>query len=545
VKFGPVPLAAAKGGILAHSLTLPTGRLRKGRTLSSGDIAALDAAGIDEVTVARLGDDDLNEDQAAERVAAGLVSSGISVAAPFTGRANLHAEMDGVLEIDTNLITALNRLHEDVTLATLANHARVSARQMIATVKIIPYAVPASIIEAAEALLASRAMQLHPFTKRRVGLILTETEGGKASLVDKAEAAVQRRLDGLGARLTSVRRVAHATDAVAEAVLAMSQPGDLDLMLIFGASATSDRSDVCPAGLIAAGGALHRFGMPVDPGNLLFLGQMGTLPVLGMPGCARSPALNGADWVLERLIAGLDVSSEDIAAMGVGGLLKEIPSRPQPRAARVRTTPKKPRIEAVLLAGGRSTRMRGRDKLLEEVDGAPLLRLQAQRLVGADTDAVHVILPENMPKRLAALAELEGITPHVSKLTEEGMAGSIRAGLAACDPEADGILFVLGDMPDVSARDINAVISAFDPDENRTIIRACDSDGVPGHPVLFGRRFFESLATLSGDEGARRVIKAAPECVVDVPTSGFGATTDLDTPESWEVWRASRENAAD
>ena len=76
---------------------------------------------------------------------------------------------------------------------------------------------------------------------------------------------------------------------------------------------------------------MFRFGMPVDPGNLLFHGRLDDRPVIGLPGCARSPALNGADWILERYACGLMISDDDIAAMGVGGLLKEIPLRPQLR----------------------------------------------------------------------------------------------------------------------------------------------------------------------------------------------------------------------
>ncbi|MEL7093380.1 MAG: molybdopterin biosynthesis protein, partial [Pseudomonadota bacterium] len=98
------------------------------------------------------------------------------------------------------------------------------------------------------------------------------------------------------------------------------------------ASATSDPAHVAPEGLRAAGGRVEAYGMPVDPGNLLFFGWLGTKPVIGLPGCARSPALNGADWVLERLICGVDLRQADISTMGVGGLLKEIPTRPRPRA---------------------------------------------------------------------------------------------------------------------------------------------------------------------------------------------------------------------
>ncbi len=103
------------------------------------------------------------------------------------------------------------------------------------------------------------------------------------------------------------------------------------MVIVFGASALCDFDDVIPAAIRAAGGEVLRAGMPVDPGNLLVLGRLGETPVIGAPGCARSPKENGFDWVLDRLIAGLDVTSDDIAGMGVGGLLMEIPTRPQPR----------------------------------------------------------------------------------------------------------------------------------------------------------------------------------------------------------------------
>jgi len=122
--------------------------------------------------------------------------------------------------------------------------------------------------------------------------------------------------------------VPHDIEAVRDAI----ECAEGELILILGGAATSDRMDVCPAALVEAGGSVDRFGMPVDPGNLLFLGQTGEKQVIGLPGCVRSPALNGADWVLERIVAGLEVTSNDIAAMGEGGLLKEIPTRPQPRA---------------------------------------------------------------------------------------------------------------------------------------------------------------------------------------------------------------------
>ena len=159
-------------------------------------------------------------------------------------------------------------------------------------------------------------------------------------------------------------------------------------MLILGGSATSDAADICPAAVVAAGGRLIRFGMPVDPGNLLFLGEQAGRPVVGLPGCARSPALNGADWVLERLAAGIEVTGADIAAMGVGGLLKEIPLRPQPRAGGAAGAGGAAAGGGDAAGGGGGARMRGADKLLEPVaDGRPILRAAAEAALASQADA--------------------------------------------------------------------------------------------------------------------------------------------------------------
>jgi len=107
-----------------------------------------------------------------------------------------------------------------------------------------------------------------------------------------------------------------------------------DIVLILTASATSDAHDTAPQALRLAGGRVERFGLPVDPGNLLFLGQIADKPVIGLPNSARSPVLHGADWVLARVACGVPVDSAAMAQMGVGGLLKEIPTRPQPRQPR-------------------------------------------------------------------------------------------------------------------------------------------------------------------------------------------------------------------
>jgi molybdenum cofactor cytidylyltransferase len=301
--------------------------------LTSADLAALKEAGRAEVIVAQLEPGDVDEDTAAGALAAALVpdpaAAGLIVETPFTGRVNIRASGPGVVGMDAEAIAALNAVDPMITLATVPEHQRVTEKMMVGTVKIISYAVPKAALDRAVAV-ARGALWRERVQRQSADLIVTQVSGAPASPEDKGVRAVAGRLQALGIDLKRIEIVDHDTAAIAAA---LAESG-ADMALILTASATSDPADVAPAGLIAAGGMLTRFGMPVDPGNLLFLGDLSDQPVIGLPGCARSPALNGADWVLERVACGLEVTSADIAAMGVGGLLKEIPSRPQPREKR-------------------------------------------------------------------------------------------------------------------------------------------------------------------------------------------------------------------
>jgi molybdenum cofactor cytidylyltransferase len=330
MRFGPVPIDQAVGAILAHSLILGGRKLSKGRVLGATDIKALRAAGVGEVTVAQLDPGDVDENTAAARLAAALVpdegAAGLSRSAGFAGRVNLNATRPGILDLDTDAVHAPNRIDPAITLATLAPLQRVTEGMLAGTVKIIAYGVAGAALDRACAV-ADGALRVRPVVRRSAGLILSTVPGQPAKLNAKARRVIAGRLAPLGIDLVEVREVPHTRAAIAAALGAIAG----EMVLILTGSATSDLHDVGPQALRDAGGRVARFGIPVDPGNLLFHGTLGDRPVIGLPGCARSPLLNGADWVLERLACGLAVDDGAIAAMGVGGLLKEIPSRPQPR----------------------------------------------------------------------------------------------------------------------------------------------------------------------------------------------------------------------
>ena len=332
MRFGRVAVRDAVGAVSAHTIRAGDATLRKGTVVGADDAERLARAGIESLVAARLEPGDVGEDEAAGRLAAALAGENLTVARAFTGRANLFSACPGILVVDEAALRAANGVDEAVTVATLPAYKPVVAGEMAATVKIIPYAVPGGVLARACASTAGGALAVAPYRRRRVGVISTRLPSLKEATIDKTLRVLAERLAPTGSAIVREIRVPHADEAVATA-LAQAIDGDgADLVVVFGASAIADRRDVIPAGIEAAGGSVAHLGMPVDPGNLLLVGSRGGVPVIGAPGCARSPKENGFDWILHRLLADLAVTRADIVALGVGGLLMEIVSRPQPRA---------------------------------------------------------------------------------------------------------------------------------------------------------------------------------------------------------------------
>lgn len=328
--FGDVPVSEALGAVLAHSIDCAGQRLRKGVFLDQSHISALIAAQVESVTVARLEHGDVHEDQAAEQLANAICpdlnAAHLRRSVAFTGRVNLIAERAGIVRLDRDRLIAMNAIDPMITIATVPDFQQMQSGGLVGTVKIISYAV--SHLDLDRACDVARAsIVLAPPVMRSANLIVTEAVGVSP---DKGVDAIRARLEALDMTLDTVVSVRHKIDELSRAIASSTS----DMTLILTGSATSDRHDVAPMALTQAGGKLLRFGMPVDPGNLLFHGEIAGRPVIGLPGCARSPALNGADWVLSQLACGQTLSDMDFAKMSVGGLLKEIPTRPLPRRSR-------------------------------------------------------------------------------------------------------------------------------------------------------------------------------------------------------------------
>jgi molybdenum cofactor cytidylyltransferase len=541
MKFGPVPLCEAEGGVAVHSIRKPGLVLKKGTVIGKPEIAALAEAGISEIVVARIEPGDVSEDAAAAEIAAAVQGEGVRVDRAFTGRANLFAQEAGVLVVDKDAVHRLNQVDESITFATLPAYKPVVAGEMIATVKIIPFAVPIAQRDAALAVVRARAplIRVAPYRIRKIGVVSTLLPGLAPKVIDKTLRVTEERLAPAGARIVAERRVPHEQGALAAAIEEVLAAG-AELVIVFGASAIADRRDVIPAAVESVGGRIEHFGMPVDPGNLLLIGSARERPVLGAPGCARSPKENGFDWVLMRLLAGLPVSREAITGMGVGGLLMEIVTRPQPRADVVPLHPK--RIAAVVLAAGRSTRMRGPNKLLAEIARRPLVRIVAEEALASRADPVIVVAGHQRAEVEKALAGLRVRIVHNPDFAE-GLGTSLRAGIAAVPADSDAAIVCLGDMPRVDATLMNRLIAAFDPDRGALAV-VPTFEGKRGNPVLWSRRFFPDLMAIEGDVGARHLIGRYSEAVAEVPVEGKAALIDVDTPEALSGVKAEMEAAA-
>ena len=513
----------------------------------------------------------------------GGAGTGLVIGNAFTGRCNLFAAVRGVLCVDEEGVAAVNAVGEELTVATLPPHTVVDPRRLAATVKVIPFAVRRAHLDACLARVRERGgiVRVAGFRARSAGLVQTVLPGSKQALLDKTASVLRDKLAGVGAVLGAERRCAHTVEAVASALRALVAVDGCELVLVLGASAIVDRRDVVPAAIEAAGGTVHRLGLPVDPGNLCLYAAVDGAPVLGLPGSSRSPAASGADLVLERIGAGLPLTDREFAGWGAGGLLKEQLGRPSPRAAPVDAggavaAPSAARVRegvaAVVLAAGQSRRMGRRNKLLEPVAGEPMVRRAVRAAVAAAASSagrrpaasredgredrreetrpvesrqeerrrigarVVVVTGHEREKVEAALAGLDVVFAYNPDY-EAGLGSSLARGVAALPHGAAGAIVCLGDMPGVRAEHLERLRDAFDPEAGAAICVATHR-GKRGNPVLFAARFFAEMCDVQGDVGARHLIGAYADLVREVEMPDDGVLLDVDSPSALRAYRA-------
>jgi molybdenum cofactor cytidylyltransferase len=546
MKFGDFRTAGAAGVLLAHTLRAGAHSFGKGHVLEPADLDVLRAAGIEFVTGARLEAGDVPENEAAAEIAALLAGDGTKIRAPYAGRCNVHAGARGTLVVEPDAVDRLNLLDEAIAIGTLPPWTVARSGQVLATVKIIPCAVPGALIERCREIVRGdaplRLAALRPHRAAFIRTTLADDDGRTARAAEATLAATRQRLEALGSRLALELHAPHQVHAIADAMCQALAAG-CDLVLIAGAAMTKDRMDVVPAAIVAAGGAIEHFGMPVEPGNMLLLARAAGVPVIGLPGCARSRRTNGLDWLLHRLLADLPVTRADIMRMGVGGLIRSPVEAndeddPQggaqegPRAAPARERadpPPKVRVAALILAAGRSTRMGATNKLLAEVDGIPMVLRAVNAALASRATSVTVVLG-HQAERLVPLLEGRPLRIVHNPDPDQGLSSSLRAGLSALPDEADAVLVQLADMPRIRATHLDRLIEAFDPAAPRIVVP--EYLGQRGNPVLWPRAFIEQMSAIHGDRGARELLERHAGDLRRVVFDDDAVRFDVDTPEA-------------
>ncbi len=530
----------ALGTRLAHRIRAGDVILAKGHVISREDIALLQAAGIKRIRAVKPEEGDIGEDEAATAIAALLRGAGVTAEPAHTGRCNLLAARDGILGIDTAAINALNGIDESITLATLPAFTPVYAGDLVATLKIIPFAVPGHVLTRCRNTLPGPVLSVLPAIKKHAGLIMTRLPHLSEKVLNKSRAVMAARLAALGGRLAETEICAHDEDAVA-ALIGKQRDLGCDPILILGASAVCDRHDVIPSAMERAGGTIIRYGMPADPGNLLVLAEHENRAIIGVPGCARSPKLNGFDWILRRVVAGHIPDKEEIAAMGVGGLLKEAASRPLRRQGE--TSPVSPsRVAAIILAAGRSSRMGNADKTLLPLDGRPMIAHAMETARQAGLGKIIIVANAANREAIARIAA-EEITDRPAIVlcndkAQSGLSRSLQLGIAeaAGEKEIQAALVMLADMPRLSPATIIRLIAACHPEEGVSICVPA-YNGERGNPVLIGRRHFSEINGLTGDVGARHLIGIHEDETAVIAVDDQGILLDIDDRAAYDAAR--------
>jgi len=540
IDFGEFACDDALGVMLAHTLKLGARKIRKGRALDAEDIAAIKAAGITSVSGARLQNGDMAEDAAAAAVATLLAGPNTQAHEPYTGRCNLHATTHGVLVVDAKTIIRTNRIDEAVTVGTLPPWSVVRKGQIIATVKIIPFGVNSHVIESCQTVigaLTASPLRVAELPAQRIALIFSELPSLTESAIEATRVATRQRVATLGSRLALELRCSHTTSAV-EFALRQAHAAGCELIMVCGAAGTKDRRDTVGTAIVAAGGRIEHFGMPVEPGNMLLLGRLGEVPLVVLPGCARSRRLNGLDWVLRRLLARLPLDDDDFAAMGVGGLIRTTtePAEETMEIATPTLPPSGPRIAALVLAAGRSSRMGDANKLLEPLDGVPLALRAVNAALASRASSVTVVTGHAAENIAALVGGPRAVIAHNPDYAE-GMATSLRRGIAALPADTDGVLVLLGDMPRISAAHLDALIDAFAAGENIIVPMHA---GRRGNPLLWPRRYFAEIQTIAGDQGARSLLEKYADQIRAVEFADQAIFLDVDTPQDLAECNAAK-----
>ena len=521
--FGKIKVKDSLNCILAHTITINNKTFKKGTIISDIEKKYFSTNKIKTIVCAKLDKNDIHEDKAANLIIKKFQNNSLAVEKAFTGRANILANKSGLLVINEEKINSFNKISDDITIATLKNNCKVKKGEMIATIKIISFSVKLLFINKIQKLFLKNALIINPFQNKKCALILTHYNNMNIKLNTITEKRIKERLKNLNCILDTINYCEHDTKDISKNINS-NLKNKIEVIMVLGSSAIVDINDKIPEAIKLSKGKIIRFGMPVDPGNLLLLGKIDNTHVIGLPGCARSPSLNGFDWVLERVISDTNINKFDIANMGVGGLLKTLNLRDKSEKKN-----KNYNITNLILAAGQSKRMKEINKLLVKINNETLIEKIVKSSLESSANNTVVVLGHESNLLLKYLSN-KNLTTTINKDYLKGQSSSLQAGLSALPEDCDAAIIILADMPDINFKLINQLIDNYNPDENKSIIIPTYNNK-KGNPILLSREFFPDMLSIKGDKGAKDIIKKNKKYIKEIPQNNASVLKDIDTKE--------------
>ncbi len=528
------------GSVIAQTYNLPGKTISKGTFVTSEIVGYFKEGEVKNILCAVPDNGDLHEDEAADIISNAIDKSHIYIDSASTGRVNFKSRSLCLVRYKRDLIKKVNLVDESIAFSIVENNQLLAKNDLIATLKIIPFFTQKKYVDQVISILDKNELfKTYTLNKKEVSLIQTSFEWQKKSMFKATSNVTRNRLEALDCSLNEEKLIRHDYNVLRSEIRSSIESG-IDILLISGASAIIDRSDYIPKAILSEGGEIIQYGLAVDPGNLLLVGKIGKTAIIGMPGCARSPKLNGFDWVLQLLMADIPVVKEELAEMGAGGLLMEIASRPLPRALAKSVNKREKKMMGVILAAGNSTRMGKDNKLLKNIDGTPLIRNIALEISKSNLDSCSIVLGYQSDKVADVIKDLN-INLILNPLWKKGQASSLKAALNSLTPSYSDLLIMLGDLPGIKSGHINRIIEEHLSSENRTSkITIPSFKGQKGNPVIWGRAFFHDLSNLEGDVGGRVLFGQHPAAINLIEMDDPSVVTDTDTPEDFEDFLSKR-----
>ena len=528
MNFGEVKIVNSLHSILAHTITVDGKKFSKGRIISREDQKYLIKNNIDSLICVTLTKQDVHEDNAANILAKNFNNTSIAIEKAFTGRSNILANESGLLVINEDNIRKFNEISNSITIATLNNNSKVTKGEMIATIKIIPFSVKEKSITDLKKINFKKSLYIHPFLEKKCALLLTHSNKENIKLNSISEKRVKDRLQNLNCTLELIKTCKHDTNDITKSIKYFLNK-EVDLVLILGSSAIVDINDKIPEAILNTNGKIIRFGMPVDPGNLLLLGEIKKIPIIGLPGCARSPSLNGFDWVLERVLSGNQITNTDISNMGVGGLLKTLNKRDKKI-----DLGKTYKIANIILAAGQSKRMLKDNKLLIKINKQYMIEKIVDTALNSSADSTVVVLGHQNNVIQEIIQNKEVITT-INEDYKKGLSSSLQCGISALPDDCDAAIIILADMPNIEIKVLNSIINNYNPKKNKSIIIPT-FNGKKGNPILIDRKYFPDILKVKGDKGAKDIIANNKNYVLEIPQNNSSVLDDIDTKEDLSLY---------